>query len=289
MDNNTIIKASALAVGGVAVGGVGGYFLAMKRLEAKYAALADEEINSVKEQYRRTSIKEKFNSPTDAMIEMYGTALRDDIEIEERTEAAEESVQEELELDAITPMDVEEVRQMTDRIEAGRKLARTLSGVKIKTSDAGYPVVSKAEQSIWETPQPSDEELRQDQWEADQIAMRDSMTPYWITVEDYANGSKGFDQMTLTYYEGDNTLCNEKEEMIDDIDGVIGEINLNYFGRGCKEEHLVYVRNEVISTDFEIIRVEGYYAALVLGLDEDTFEPETRRPRVRKPRDDRDS
>lgn len=292
--NDNVIKASALVAGGVVVGGVGGYFLAMKRLEAKYADLADTEIESVKEQYRRTSVKEKYETPQDVMIEKYGAALSPDIEIEEDprdvTIPKQEDEPEEVPLENVTQDDIDEVRQMTERVAAGKKLARKLSGVTIGTSEQGYPVASTPiDQSIWDEPQPSHEELQQQLWEEEQVAMRDSMTPYWITVKDFAEGSKGFDQMTLTYYEGDNTLCNEKEEMIDDIDGVIGEINLNYFGRGCKEEHLVYVRNEVISTDFEIIRVEGYYASMVLGLDEDTFQPETRRPRVRKPKDDRDS
>ena len=49
-----------------------------------------------------------------------------------------------------------------------------------------------------------------------------------------------YDTISLTYY-SDNVLADEDNEIIEDVEGVVGEDSLNHFGE--YEDDAVYVRN----------------------------------------------
>lgn len=75
--------------------------------------------------------------------------------------------------------------------------------------------------------------------------------PYTISPDQFVNEEPYFDKITLEYFD-DGTLCSEiTDEIIDDISGTVGTESLNKFGE--YEEDVVYVRNERLSTDYEII------------------------------------
>ena len=56
--------------------------------------------------------------------------------------------------------------------------------------------------------------------------------------------------------------------MIDDINGTVGQDNMKRFGHGCDDPNVVFIRNEKLATDFEVLRHNGSYAEEVLGLVE---------------------
>lgn len=95
--------------------------------------------------------------------------------------------------------------------------------------------------------------------------------PYVISVEEHGENPDDHDQVTLTYYEKDDTLVDERSQPIDNVDKIVGDDNLERFGHGSEDLNVVYVRNDAREMDFEIIRDPGAYAVEVLGLD----EPET--------------
>ena len=76
--------------------------------------------------------------------------------------------------------------------------------------------------------------------------------PYVISQFDFINGHNRYDQITLNYY--DDGILEEalSEEIIDDIDGVIGKDSLDKFGEF--EPDVVFVRNERLGADYEVIR-----------------------------------
>lgn len=76
--------------------------------------------------------------------------------------------------------------------------------------------------------------------------------PYTISQEDFIEGNKYYDKTTLNYYD-DGVLEDEiTGELIHDIDAVIGYDSLTKFGE--YEDDVVFVRNERISTDYEVVR-----------------------------------
>lgn len=107
----------------------------------------------------------------------------------------------------------------------------------------------------------------------------DVSKPYVISSEEYSHDEPEFDKITISYYEEDDTLCDDRERPIDDIEGLIGDA-LSHFGEKSNDRNIVYVRNHRISSDFEVLRETGEYAVRVLGLEK---EP---KPRLKKMRDD---
>lgn len=87
--------------------------------------------------------------------------------------------------------------------------------------------------------------------EVEEVAKKE---PYIITPEEF--DSIGYDTVSLTYY-SDKILTNEKDEPIDDIDDLIGEDSLEHFGQ--YEDDSVFVRNDKLKTDFEILLDERRY------------------------------
>lgn len=73
--------------------------------------------------------------------------------------------------------------------------------------------------------------------------------PYVISPYDF--DENGFRTMELTYYE-DGVLEDENHEIVTDIDDLLGEGSLNTFGE--YEEDSVFVRNEKLGIDFQILR-----------------------------------
>lgn len=105
----------------------------------------------------------------------------------------------------------------------------------------------------------------------DELSKRDSRAPYIITIDEFMEGGTGTAQVTFTYYEGDNTLSDEKDSIIDDPTKLIGTDNLK-FGHGSRDDNAVYIRNERIALDMEVVRSQGKYSEEVAGLIAKTEE-----------------
>lgn len=73
--------------------------------------------------------------------------------------------------------------------------------------------------------------------------------PYVISPFDF--DEIGFQTMELTYY-ADGVLEDESHEIVTDVDELIGEGSLNTFGE--YEEDAVFVRNERLQIDFQILK-----------------------------------
>lgn len=101
---------------------------------------------------------------------------------------------------------------------------------------------------------------------------RDTTEPYIITVDEFmeASDADARTQITLTYYSDDDVLADEKDLPIDSIDYTIGIENLSKFGEGSGDGRIVYIRNEYIDVDFEVILHQGNYSEIVHGI---TKEP----------------
>lgn len=110
--------------------------------------------------------------------------------------------------------------------------------------------------------------------------------PYAISRLEFEDNEAGYDQISLTYYDGDDTLCDDKDSRIPDIDRVIGQRNLEYFGHASDDERVVYVRNEKFGTDYEIFKNDGEYTVMVLGLSDEDLGREPQRKKPLKMRDD---
>jgi hypothetical protein len=95
--------------------------------------------------------------------------------------------------------------------------------------------------------------------------------PYVIPQDQFFNSDSGYARnLTITYYTESNVVVDEADNMLDDetIERLIGRDNLSRFGQQSTDANVVYVRNERVKTDFEVIRDSGTYEEISIEDDE---------------------
>lgn len=73
--------------------------------------------------------------------------------------------------------------------------------------------------------------------------------PYVITPQQFGEIEE-YEKVTYTYY-ADGILVDEDKDVVEDVDGTVGEESLNHFGQ--YEPDSVYVRNDELKIDYEIL------------------------------------
>lgn len=73
--------------------------------------------------------------------------------------------------------------------------------------------------------------------------------PYVISPDEFAE-RKDYETVSLTYYK-DKVLTYENDEIVEDVDGLIGRDSLNHFGE--YEDDSVFVRDDELKRDYEIL------------------------------------
>lgn len=86
---------------------------------------------------------------------------------------------------------------------------------------------------------------------------RSGEEPYIIHIDEFVTQEMGYEQETITWYEGDEVLVDQREVPIYDHTKVVGEIR---FGHGSNDPNIVYVRNEKLRMEYEILRDTGSYS-----------------------------
>lgn len=97
----------------------------------------------------------------------------------------------------------------------------------------------------------------------EELSTRTPDHPYIIHKDEFFSDEMGWDsQSTLTWYEGDQILCDEQDVPIYNPDAIVGHLR---FGHGSGDPNVVYVRNEKLEAEYEILRDPGSYEIDVLG------------------------
>jgi len=88
--------------------------------------------------------------------------------------------------------------------------------------------------------------------EDEEEVKKESMTvdkPYVIAPEDFGEFDD-YEKISLTYY-ADQILADDNDELVDDVEDVVGFDSLNSFGE--YEDDSVFVRNDRLKCDYEIL------------------------------------
>lgn len=101
-----------------------------------------------------------------------------------------------------------------------------------------------------------------------EVLKRNPEEPYVITHDEFMENENGFEQPTLTYYNGDDILTDDQDIPIPDIEALVGSENLSKFGYGSKDRNVVYVRNEQTESDYAITLSQGEFSKEVAGFSE---------------------
>lgn len=87
---------------------------------------------------------------------------------------------------------------------------------------------------------------------------------YVLHRDEFFSDEEGWEnQQTLTYYAGDDVLCDERDVPIYGGTRLIGELK---FGHGSGDPDTFYVRNVNTQSEYEVIRNPGSYEDLIKGL-----------------------
>jgi hypothetical protein len=243
-----------LGVGAISagIGAAAAYFLSKRQLQKKYAELAAEEVAGMRETYHAKTIALENTVDKPALAEI----------IKEQGYSTEPPM-------AVTPPDAvveaAEAAQEEEgdpRPEAAEVAKNVFKEPKVTQEDLGMPLV-------------------EDTWNDEKERARRSVHRPYVIHRDEVHENEDYDTTTYTYYEEDDVLCNERDEVIskEDRDDLVGEGNLNQFGHGSNDASIVYVRNDRLEMQMEIVRSPNSYAEEVHGFRHADYTPPRRRGR----------
>lgn len=213
----------------LAAGAAGGFLYAKRTLDSKYNEIMEEEIERTKNYYAAFHKREEFSTPEGAAQIL----LPDGFEILEEPE----------EEDPLSR------REQAERVLYENKYAKP---------------VKQVETNIFDNPNSGSNE--EDYQKA--VAARTTTEPYVISEEEYME-EENYRQITVTFYEGDEVLVDEQtSEPIMKAEKTLG-IKRPPFGQWSNDPNVVYVRNDALEAVFEVLRHQGRYSEVVLGLTPD--------------------
>jgi len=230
---------------GATVGGVVVAAALDRKYKTKYAQIADDEIESVKDHYR--------------MKEM-------DL-LETQKEIAS---------------------QPKPNLETMTKHLKERAKAELISEGEGYIQREDTEEEESEEPEAENafERPPLPPWEYDrEMAGRTGEHPFIMHFEEFQQ-SECSHQLTITYFEGDDVLVDESDEVITKKDEVVGMDNLGKFGHGSNDPNVVYIRNPKLDVEYEVLLHKGHYAIEILGLNPEPELEHSAMPRRRMKFDD---
>jgi hypothetical protein len=100
-------------------------------------------------------------------------------------------------------------------------------------------------------------------WDQDEEESRRSKDkPYILHVDEFIENESGYNQDTITYFAGDDIMCDSDDTPMYDYVELMGELR---FGHGSRESHIVYIRNDKLGIEWEILLHDGKYHEEILG------------------------
>ena len=87
--------------------------------------------------------------------------------------------------------------------------------------------------------------------------------PYVISPDEYGEDEE-YECESLTYY-ADGVLTDEVDEIIENVDDIVGEESLNHFGDNDGDEDSVFVKNDRLKCYYEILRDTREYKDIYSG------------------------
>lgn len=235
VDPKYVVLGGAVA-GSLLLGGGAGYLVAVKRLNKQYDERLIHELQETKEFIKFTMDEEDKMSGATAV------------------EVAEDAQGVFVQPAAKAMVNYSGVESNDDEIAKARE---TLDRMVKESTDEAVVVVEDV--NVFD--------MNVTVWDLDkEMAQRDPLQPYIISEDEFMQNDPDHTQVQVTYYQGDDILADAADDPIPDVNGTVGEDNLTRFGHGSDNANMVFVRNEVLNTDFEIERSFGNFAEEVHGI-----------------------
>lgn len=268
--NKEVTKQVGFAIGGMVVGGVGTYFAVRAGMKAKYEAIADDEISSIKEHYR-----EMTDSAIEKAKETYAFVHGDDeeatriylkrlTEVQEMVDYKDQieelgygdvSSEKEMEPfeDEDPPVELMTVDDVAPAIPSGRLATdEELDDLRRKLYEGVVPDTNKDDVVTYR----------------ENVDLESSVTkdPFIIAVDEFLQDEMDHEKLTITYYEEDDVLSDERNVPIPDVENTVGLRFNENFGEKSNDPNIVYIRNYRLEADFEVVLDKSSFSETVLGM-----------------------
>jgi hypothetical protein len=219
MNIRKVVIFAGCFVVGSVIGGVFGYQYAKQALQDEFNTRLDEEIQANLERQNRIFKRGDFETIEKAAEKLY-KGPRSGVEFEDKPPFES----------PLSSTPDHELRRLADALAVER-------GYRAPDEEEQW-VVDSATQMVGET---------------------ESGDPHIITVEMFNAGEKDYLQPQLIYYKGDDVLVNDRSEIIEDRDVILGPSALKSFGHGSNNPDIVFIRNHSEGADFEVLREHGSF------------------------------
>lgn len=106
----------------------------------------------------------------------------------------------------------------------------------------------------------------EDDWDYDeeiQYREQNENGPYVIHYDEYINNEMNFSQDTLTFFSGDDIVCDTRDIPMYGHHETLGELK---FGHGSNDANIVYIRNVKMRQEWEVLFDSRKYEDVVSGL-----------------------
>lgn len=237
---------------GVAIGFSVGFFALNKRVEKKYDDITSAEIEKMRAQYNRhyaemQKVMKGPKPPLDQVMTDLGYIPGKDVPDEQQARFSAKELEAIAQANANHPEPEEDDSGQDEEEEAA-------------DTESPRPVPPTEVTNVFPAP------VEGEQWDyVAEVENRSRETPYVIHIDEFRQNEPEHEQQTLTYYEVDDILADSHDQTVDDLDKVIGLGNLERWGHGSQDANIVYIRNEVLMLDVEVVRDRGSYADIISG------------------------
>lgn len=250
------INKGVLLVGGIIIGVSVGFLVAKKRLEAKYAEMAEEEIQAIRDLYFQ---KEKK-----------AAGVRVD------PKGGKETLQEVMAKAGYQPPTEQDQRYTDAEQQAIDEANEAAARAEEEAEDAIGTVIVTNTGPVTQNIFPAGA-LPEWDWDVEKTIREEghNEVPYVLHRDEYIANESGWEQMVLTYFEGDDVLADNHDTPVDDQDAMVGLGNLAKFGHGSGDPNTVYVRNPELNIEIEIIHSDGKFSEQRRGIPVDPPRDET--------------
>lgn len=257
---NTNAKLFLAGLCGTVLGASAAYLLSAKVLKTKYQKIADEQIQDVKNHYTILNKTGEFAS-LDKLAAKYHGGANGGEQSSELSEASDIITQEGYTSYEKVPSQAEE--PPADKI-------------------VEEPVPEVIHRNIFEDRDvfaSDDPETYFDPEEEEQRRLEHPDEPYVVTLDEFNANEPEYTETSLTYYDGDEVLVDERDQPVPNEAEVVGEANLLRFGHGSRDKNVVYICNNKLQLMIEVCRSDAKYAEEVLGF---RHSDESASPRLKR-------
>lgn len=249
-----MLKQVLIFVSGVAIGAGGAYLILRKKAEGTF----EEELRKTREFY--SSKEDKFVEEIDALQEKIEELTK--TEPEQATLKEEKPVFKSAEKPPLQSI-LEENGYLKKEEKADEKSPVETPLVKVnrkKKSSKPKPKKKIDYDDHYEDEDPEDEDHYNDFDHPEKV----SDSPYSITPEQFTKENVFYDKAQFFYYEEDDILTDDMDEQMNaEISTTVGEDFRDHIGE--YEPDVAYIRNDAMSSDYEILVQHCSFHDKILG------------------------